>query len=197
MDCNFILEPLKLIMDPLQILLYMMVAMEEIRPALEPNIEQLEEDFESLQGNVKGTGGCMYVFVCNGLGEQQFVTYEIQSQWDLRCTKLNNIIERHILQMDSLKRIPICVCYVFCWDGNYKNYAWSQITSRCYAYDMDKHACPKTYVVQSEEQEAIVSQAFNEMNMFIVQLHFIIHGVICPHLVCAHNCFGSVHRDGK
>lgn len=35
---------------------YMMVAMEEVRPTLDPNFEQLEEEFESLQGYVRGTG---------------------------------------------------------------------------------------------------------------------------------------------
>lgn len=35
------------------------------------------------------------------------------------------------------------------------------------------------------------------LTCFVVQLHFVIHGVSCPRLVCAHNCFGLVQEDGK
>lgn len=55
-----------------------------------------------------GTGGYLYVFVCNGLWEEEFVTYEIQSRWDLHCTKLNNIIERHLLETDSFNKCMLC-----------------------------------------------------------------------------------------
>lgn len=61
----------------------MMVHVEEVRLALEPNIENLEERFESLQGYVRGMVGCMYVFVYNVVGEQQFVTNEMKSQWEI------------------------------------------------------------------------------------------------------------------
>ena len=50
---------------------------------MEPNIENLEERFESLQGYVRGMVGCMYVFVYNVVGEQQFVTNEMKSQWEI------------------------------------------------------------------------------------------------------------------
>lgn len=70
-------------------------------------LSKLEEEFESLPGYVRGMDWCIYVFVCNVLGEQQFVTSEIKSRWDLHWTKLNNFNERHLLKMDSFKRIPM------------------------------------------------------------------------------------------
>lgn len=53
-DCNSNLEPLKLTKAPLQILLSKIIAMEEVKHALELDIEKLENEVENLQGCVRG-----------------------------------------------------------------------------------------------------------------------------------------------
>lgn len=95
--------------------------------------------------NVRGMGGCMYVYVCNFLGEQQFVMDEIKSQWHPHWTKFNNIFERQSLEWESLRRFSNVMFYV--WDGNYRLYAWNRVISRCYADDMGKNVCPDTYII--------------------------------------------------